>query len=164
MTSKSKAQGWNTKPRTMLRYIKPGDIFLFELTSSAYGAGRILSANSLGHVAEIFDVIFSTPNIPAQDIITHERLRAIILDSYGLFDKKIYGNWQIIGHDDNFKQDNLDKIYFSYGEGTGIRVIDALDNERPGTQEDLDKYPAYSPHSDFHVRTRLFPDYAQKKI
>ncbi len=30
--SKIKIWGWNKKKRTMIRYIKPGDIFCFELS------------------------------------------------------------------------------------------------------------------------------------
>ncbi|PKD39928.1 phosphotriesterase [Methylomonas sp. Kb3] len=40
--SEIKIRGWGAKPRTMLRYIKSGDIFMFQVDDNRYGIGRIL--------------------------------------------------------------------------------------------------------------------------
>lgn len=34
---------WEKKPRTMLRYVKPGDIFCFKADVGRYRFGRIMS-------------------------------------------------------------------------------------------------------------------------
>ncbi|WP_408603357.1 Imm26 family immunity protein, partial [Salmonella enterica] len=35
--------GWDKKPRTMLRFVKPGDIFCFKLDEDRYCFGRIIT-------------------------------------------------------------------------------------------------------------------------
>lgn len=58
-----KIWGWDKKKRTMLRFIKPGDIFCFQYDQSKYCFGRIISKIMTGHVAEIFDYMSTDPII-----------------------------------------------------------------------------------------------------
>lgn len=46
---------WDKKPRKMLRFVKPGDIFCFRLDENRYRFGRVISKIFTGHVVEIFD-------------------------------------------------------------------------------------------------------------
>ncbi len=48
--SNFKFLGWDKKLQTMLRYVKPGDIFCFQLGSNAYGFGLIISKVHIEHV------------------------------------------------------------------------------------------------------------------
>jgi len=90
--SEIKIRGWGAKPRTMLRYIKSGDIFMFQVDDNRYGIGRILIKIDFGHLAEVFDEILRSTEL-SEEIIRHlKRVNSpIILDSYGLFDKKLEG-------------------------------------------------------------------------
>lgn len=58
-----KIQGWEKKPRTTLRGIKVGDIFMLSLGDLTFAVGRILSKTSIGHGAEFFDLLLSRPEI-----------------------------------------------------------------------------------------------------
>lgn len=60
--------GWDKKPRTMLRFVKPGDIFCFRLDEDRYCFGRIISKIITGHVAELFDYMSAAPEIAEQKI------------------------------------------------------------------------------------------------
>src|SRR5687767_3004002 len=92
MSSKKKS-GWNAKPRTRLRYIKPGDLFMFRLDDSKHGVGRIISKVSLGHVAEFFEVTLNSPELQGFDLARVKRRGLpVVLDSYSLFDRKIEGD------------------------------------------------------------------------
>ncbi|WP_337039804.1 Imm26 family immunity protein [Serratia marcescens] len=81
--------GWEKKSRTMLRFIKPGDVFCFKLIDENYGFGRIISKVSIGHSAEIFDVFSKEPKVP-DGLFSNPQVGShpIILDAYSLFDKK----------------------------------------------------------------------------
>ncbi|WP_235192721.1 Imm26 family immunity protein [Erwinia mallotivora] len=83
-----KLWAWDKKPRTMLRFIKPGDIFCFQLDDKKYGFGRIISKVSIGHSAEIFDHFSSSPGIDESALNLNNSLFLLILDTYSLFDKK----------------------------------------------------------------------------
>ncbi|WP_180296972.1 Imm26 family immunity protein, partial [Snodgrassella alvi] len=84
-----KLWGWDKKPRTMLRFIKAGDIFCFKLDEQRYCFGRIIIKIFIGHVAELFDNISNSPDISEAEIKQARRLiEPVILDSYSLFDRK----------------------------------------------------------------------------
>ena len=90
--------GWDKKPRTMLRFIKPGDIFCVKLNDKKYIFGRIISKIFFGRVAEIFNYVSSTPEIKVEYIDSSKRMFApILLDSYTLFDRKTEkeADWRI---------------------------------------------------------------------
>lgn len=60
--------GWDKKKRTMLRFIKPGDIFCFQYAENTYGFGRVLSRMDIGNIVEIFDFISDQPIISEKNI------------------------------------------------------------------------------------------------
>ena len=60
--------GDGKEKRTMLRFIKPGDIFCFKYNEETYRFGRIVSKIWTGHVSEIFDYVSSVPQISEKDI------------------------------------------------------------------------------------------------
>ncbi len=115
-----KFQGWDKKPRTMLRFVKPGDIFSFKLDEERYCFGRVIAKITGGHVVELFNYIPIAPKIDEDIIISSERIISpIVVDSYGFFDKKTHSesDWRITGHQSNFFPENVKDVYFSYGIG-----------------------------------------------
>ncbi len=90
--SNFKLFGWKKKPRTVLRSIKPGDVFCFEVSKGRYCFGRIIAKVSVGHTAEIYDLFLPEPTVSEQQISAAKRIiPPVVLDSYGLFDKKNIG-------------------------------------------------------------------------
>jgi len=84
-----KIWGWDKKKRTMIRFMKPGDIFCFRLNEDKYCFGRIIAKTVVGHIAEVFDYISEEPNIDENQVERPLRLiEPVVLDSYSLFDKK----------------------------------------------------------------------------
>lgn len=111
-----KINGWNFKKRTMIRYIKNGDIFCFKFDDEKYCFGRIIEKISCGRVAEIYSIFKNQPEISEDELNGAERIISpIVLDSYLLFDKRTSGEWQIIGNDPAYKPKDYDDIFFYYG-------------------------------------------------
>lgn len=147
--------GWDKKSRTMLRFVKPGDIFCFQQNDSNYRFGRIISKIMTGHVAEFFDHISRTPQITEEIINKSEWLFSpIVIDTYGLFDKRVYKecDWRIIGNQKNYTPQNLDDIYFTYGIDKWCKKIDIWGNETPISEEEASSIPDLSPHGDYDVK------------
>jgi hypothetical protein len=150
-------RGWDVKPRTMLRFIKPGDLFLFRLDESTYGAGRIISRVSLGHVVEFFDVTLDEPELQGIDMASVARLgRPVVLDAYSLFDRRLEGDWQIVGHDDGFVPKDVDDVFFTYGVGPDRQKVDVFDNRTTIPAHEAEGLPLYSPHGDGDVRRKVY--------
>lgn len=150
--------GWDKKPRTMLRFVKPGDIFCFRLDENKYGFGRIISKIMTGHVAEVFNFTSYHPTIMESVIKKSNRaIPPIVIDTYGLFDKKGYpeSDWRIIGHHDNFTPESIEGIYFTYGLGDSCKKVDIFDNEVPISEHEAKLYPRLSPHGDHDVKKLL---------
>ena len=85
-----KIWGWEKKPRTMLRFLKSGDIFCFKYDDHTYCFGRIMS-KVIFHIVEIFDYTSDQPIITEKDILRSGRLLVTPLDTYSLFDRKSEG-------------------------------------------------------------------------
>ena len=96
-----KIWGWEKKPRTMLRYLKIGDIFCFQYDHHTYRFGRIM-AKVIFHIVEIFDYVSDHPVITETDILAAKRLLVTPLDTYSLFDRKSEGEWRIIGRQEDY--------------------------------------------------------------
>lgn len=155
--SAGKKRGWDVKPRTMLRFVKPGDLFLFRLDESTYGAGRIISRVSLGHVAEFFDVTLDAPDLAGVDLASVGRLRRpVILDSYSLFDWKLEVDWQIVGHEEGFVPKDVDDVFFTYGVGPDRQRVDVFDDRTTIPAHEADGLPVYSPHGDADVKRKVY--------
>lgn len=156
MTS-GKKSGWNSKPRTLLRSIKPGDLFLFRLDDSKYGAGRIISHVSVGHVAEFFDVILDEPDLQGLDLARVKRLgRPVILDAYSLFDRKKEGDWQIVGHQEDFVPQDVDDVFFAYGVGPTRQKVDVFGKRTQVPAQEAEGLPLYSPMGDKDVKRKVY--------
>lgn len=148
-----KIWGWKKKPRTMLRYIKAGDIFSFQYNEQQYCFGRIISEITTGHVVEIFNYISEYPIINEYDIEKSSRLIDVfIIDSYGLFDRKYKGDWRIIGHQENYIPSNVENVYFTYGIDKWCKKIDIYGNETSIPKEEQSKYIKISPKGDESVK------------
>lgn len=145
--------GWNKKKRTAIRFIKPGDIFCFQLNEDRYCFGRIISKTLVGHVAEVFDYISEEPNIDGYQVETSLRvIEPVVLDSYSLFDKKTEGEWQIIGHQQDYAPTNMEGVYFTYGLSVWCKIIDIYGNVTPISEEERSNYPLLAPKGDEYIK------------
>ena len=138
MKSKIELWGWENKPRTMLRYIKVGDIVCFEIdkTGTKFGYGQLISKlKTGGFVLKAMNVVHDNPNdITIDEIMNSDLLgRPCILDAYTAFDNKRTnnGDWRIIGREHDFivNQKDLDSIYFVYGIKGHQKKINLLNEE-----------------------------------
>ncbi|WP_253912671.1 immunity 26/phosphotriesterase HocA family protein [Salmonella bongori] len=150
--------GWDKKPRTMLRFVKPGDIFCFKLEEDRYCFGRIITLMTVGHLSELFDVIKRHPEITGLEISNAKRIiEPIIVDTYSLFDKKLENgsDWRIIGHQENYEPVNLDGIYFAFGIGDSCKKKDCYGNVFSIPEDEWKTLPKLSPKGDFDIKKRL---------
>ncbi|MDR3100193.1 MAG: immunity 26/phosphotriesterase HocA family protein [Paraburkholderia sp.] len=152
-----KIHGWDKKPRTPLRSLKVGDIFLLSLGDSAYAAGRILSKVDIGHGVEIFDLKLSNPEITAEQIIESKIIKEpVIIDSYWVFDKKPDCDWRIVGHDSGFSLPEKLNAHFSYG-GAKHWKVDLFGHQVEISQKEAENLPPYTPQRDAQVKKWLLP-------
>jgi len=152
-----KIHGWDKKVRTMIRFIKVGDIFLADLGNSLFAAGRILSKLNIGHGVEFFNLVLHEPQISIEEIESAKRLcPPVIIDSYWLFDRKIDCDWRIIGHETGFSVRPESDVYFSYGGGRYWRV-DIFGNEKEISEREADNFPPYTPQACEQVKQWLVP-------
>lgn len=153
---KLKIWGWDKKERTMVRYIKNGDIFCFKLDKNEYGFGRIIAKTDFGHLAEIFDYISEKPDITAESIEKIPRIMApIVLDSYSLFDKKIVGEWRIIGRQEDYRAPDFDDIFLTFGIDSDWKKIDLYGNITKISAEEHLKYISSSPVGDYIIKSLI---------
>lgn len=144
---------WEKKKKTLLRNIKPGDIFCFAL-GDVYHFGRIMTRNRLGHVAEIFEETSNSPALP--ELNFEKRIgRPVILDSYGLFDRKIEGDWRIVARQEAYQPRSDEAIHFTLGMKGDCKKVDIFDNEEAITESEAKKLPDYSPMGEYDVIEEL---------
>jgi len=157
--SSIKIHGWDKKPRTMLRYLKVGDIFLFALDESSYAAGRILSRVAIGHGVEFFDLLLLQPEVTIVQIETAKRMgRPVFIDAYCHFDRKVVGDWRIVGHHHDFVPSEERGVYFTYGDPDyQCWKIDLFGNETEITAGEARELPPYTPQLDARVKRWLIP-------
>ncbi|ENT4820041.1 TPA: immunity 26/phosphotriesterase HocA family protein [Citrobacter farmeri] len=150
--------GWDKKPRTMLRFVKTGDIFCFQLDDDKYGFGRIMSLMTVGHISEFFDLFSKKPVITEEEINRAKRIiDPIIIDTYSLFDKKIESgsDWRIIGHQRGYSPKNVDGIYFAFGVGHDCKKKDFYGNVSHISQDEWENTPKLSPKGDYDIKKLL---------
>lgn len=88
--SNFKIWGWNKKPRTMLRFIKSGDIFCFRLDEGRFCFGRIMLKMTVRHLSELFDIVKVSPEVTEYEINNAKRvIEPIIINAYILFGNKL---------------------------------------------------------------------------
>lgn len=144
--------GWDKKIRTMLRFIKSGDIFCFLFDDRFFCFGRIIAKVTTGHLAEILDCVSDKPCINFNSIEKAQRLgEPIILDSYGLFDRKAEGEWRVIGHQEDYKAHDFDEIYLTFGIGDDWTRRDLYGNTTKITTEEHFRYILVSPKGNYQV-------------
>lgn len=144
--------GWSSRKKTLLRNIEVGDIFCFS-TSDGYRFGRIMTRNRLGHVAEVFDMLAVSSDPIGVDF---KRVgRPVILDSYGLFDRKIEGDWRIVAHQEEYTPPVDESIYFTLGIGQSCKRVDIYDNEESISELHAKELPDYSPLGELDVIEEL---------
>lgn len=137
----------------MLRFIKPGDIFCFKLSQSSYAFGRVISKIMTGHVVEILGEPKSCPEADWSDILASPRkVPPFILDSYSLFDRKLEGEWRIIGRQTNFVPNKVDNVCFTYGVAGSCKKVNVFGEESAITEKESKKYPLLSPMGDEQVK------------
>lgn len=126
--------GWDKKPRTMLRFVKPGDIFCFKLDEDRYSFGRIITLMTVGHLSELFDIIKKSPGITELEISNARR---------------------IIEHQVNYNPKNLDGIYFALGIGDSCKKKDCYGNDFLISESEWKTLPKLSPKGGFDIKKRL---------
>lgn len=126
--------GWDKKPRTMLRFEKPGDIFCFKLDEDRYCFGRIITLMTVGHLSELFDIIKKSPGITELEISNARR---------------------IIEHQVNYNPKNLDGIYFALGIGDSCKKKDCYGNDFLISESEWKTLPKLSPKGGFDIKKRL---------
>lgn len=126
--------GWDKKPRTMLRFVKPGDIFCFKLDEDRYCFGRIVTLMTVGHLSELFDIIKKSPGITELEISNARR---------------------IIEHQVNYNPKNLDGIYFALGIGDSCKKKDCYGNDFLISESEWKTLPKLSPKGGFDIKKRL---------
>lgn len=150
-------RGWNKKPRTMLRFIKIGDIFCFEYSDNKFAFGQIIGKSISGHIAIIFNLIKDSPEILGVEIGEASVLGSpIIINSYGFFDKKNEGNWQIIGHEEDIDLSPYSHVAFRYGmpDGSKFGKVDISGKVYPKefSPEEAKNWKPDSPMTDLGIK------------
>ncbi|QEO27253.1 Imm26 family immunity protein [Xanthomonas translucens] len=136
--------GWDKKKRTMLRFIKPGDFFCFALPSGKFGAGRIIAKVSVGHSAEIYDSALDEP-------VFTEAWNGFavyfydVLDSYSLFDRKIEGDWRIVGNSNIKSRKIHEETFFGYGSSGSRTKVNLIGQRFECSEEEYKHLPPYRP-------------------
>lgn len=154
--SKIKLWSWDKKPRTMLRYIKAGDIVCFEIDSSGskYGYGQLIARLTGGFAFKGLNVLHENPD----DITTEEIKNAekfgdfFVLDVYATLDHKKYiqnGEWRVIGHEKDFSllDSDLNSVFFQYGSRGMKKKVNLLDEEVLVSDEEASKFLSSGPIS-----------------
>lgn len=97
--------------------IKPGDIFSFKINDGRYCFGRAINVTKNGTFIEIFDYI---SNYPVFDYAKLDKwlIDPLVISASILFEKKMEGEWSIIGETPNYEpSEKLKKSIFYYGDG-----------------------------------------------
>lgn len=149
-----KIWGWEKKPRTMLRFLKIGDIFCFKYDDHTYRFGRIM-ARVIFHIVEILDYASDQPVITEEDVLSAGRLLVTPLDTYSLFDRKSEGEWRIIGHQEDYAPENAEDVWFSWGDRSDCRKSNVLDQTVFISEEEWKALPPLSPGGDYDVKREI---------
>lgn len=147
---------WEAKPRTMLRFIKAGDIFCFKRQDGRFSFGRIMARCLMGHFVEIFSYTSPHPVISEDQINQAQRLLGpFCLDSYMSFDTKRLGDWRIIAHDAGYRLEWGEQYCFAYGSPNNFKKVDMLGKTEKISNEEADKYPRYRAYDDVNIQKML---------
>lgn len=163
---KLKIWGWDKKERTMIRFLKAGDIFCFlisdktfsiGLKKEVYGFGRLITKAKAGHVAEIFDYFSNTPEFSQEILEKSKRVCSpLILDSYILFDRKTIGEWRVIGRHEDYKHSGDEDVFFVWGDPSSPKKSDIYGNSSDATNEEFNTYPFKITQTDDSIKAAYF--------
>lgn len=144
---------WTKKSRTLLRNIKPGDIFCFTRDNENYYFGQILSETLIGHIAEIFKLTTNHLSFTSEDLDHTPLTNPIVLDSYSLFDKKTdeTADWRIVGHQEIFEPKRLEKYFFVYGSMQNWTKLSALNAKEEASELDALRLPPLTPLNNYKI-------------
>lgn len=156
-----KIWGWEKKPRTMIRYIKIGDIFCFKFDDHTYRFGRI-AAKEIFHIGEILDYVSDRPVITEEDIRGAEWLVVTPLDTYSLFDRRTEGEWRIIGHQEDYIPKHMEDVWFSWGIASGCRKSDVYGHTVFISEQEWKALPPLSPGGDYNVKHEIMKKLKEK--
>lgn len=147
---------WDAKPRTMLRFIKDGDIFCFKRHDGRFSFGRIMAKCLMGHFVEIFSYTSPHPLISEYHINQAQRLLGpFCLDSYMSFDAKRFGDWRIIAHDAGYRLEGGEQHCFAYGGPNNFKKVDMLGKTEKISNEEAGRYPEFTPMDDIKIQKML---------
>ena len=150
-----KLWSWEKKPRTMLRYLKIGDIFCFRYDDHTYRFGRIM-ARVIIHIVEVFDYASDQPVISEEQVLSAGHLLVTPLDTYSLFDRKSEGEWRIIGRQEDYvPPEDAGDYWFSWGDRSAARKSNVFDETVFIGQEEWQALPPLSPGGDYDVRREI---------
>jgi len=133
-TASESLNGWTRKRRTMLRFIRPGDVFCFTRNDGAFYFGQIISKALVGHCVQIFDVCRHAPEIGKSELQQAQAkvsIPPIILDSYAIFDRKVddHGDWRVIGKLETGDISRFESYFFCYGGKRNWKKINAMGSD-----------------------------------
>lgn len=132
--------------------LKPGDVFSLQMDDGRFGFGRIIARINEGHVSEIFDVFAATPSIDPN--AAHRRLTPlVVLDAYGLFQRKSEGNWGIIGKTENYQPDaDTAGARFAWGVKGQQKASNLSGGFEPVSDAEAERMPRASPKGDYDIQ------------
>lgn len=145
---------WEKKPRTMLRYIKIGDIFCFKLDEHTYGFGRIMAC-VMFHIVEFFDYTSDQPVIQMEDIAGADRLLVTSMDVYRLFDRKTQGDWRIIGHHKDYVPEQAEDLWFGWGYPSNRKKSNVFEEAFPIGEEEWQTLTTLTGRGDQELRAAV---------
>ncbi|MBT0568172.1 Imm26 family immunity protein [Williamsia sp. CHRR-6] len=154
MSDGAKRYSWEKKKRTMLRFIKPGDFFCFLLPSGKFGCGRVISKVSVGHSAEFYPSPLDEPvlweNWANSGVSFYD-----VLDSYSLFDRRLEGDWRIVGSADIEEKKVYREVFFVYGSSGGRYKVNLMGQECECSEEEYRALPPYRPAGNANILSRM---------
>lgn len=160
-------RSWDEKPRTMLRYLKRGDIFCFVYDDNRYCFGRIIEIKPKRFcIAEILDYTSETPTIDENTIENAVRIiPPVNLYAYILFDcKTMGGDWRIIGHQEDYFAPDYDELFIGWGLEGDWKKEDLRGNMKKASKEEHDKSLPNISITDYTVKERLKDFYGKKQV
>jgi len=154
-TASESLNGWTRKRRTMLRFIRPGDVFCFTRNDGLYYFGQIISENSMGHFAHILDIRRREASLtPVELQKAKPVMKPTVLDSYSLFDRKSDqdGDWRIIGRHEPVHATDLEHYFFVYGTPENWCKVNATNSVHcAATEVEAMVLPPYFPLNNFKM-------------
>lgn len=144
--------GWEKKKRTRLSSLVVGDVFALEVVGGGYAFGRLAAKIFDSFVAEFFDKIKSKPEL---GVTEYEGMCVAIapieIDSYSLFDRKIEGDWRIIGRDAAYAYPDPTGRIFKFGMPPNFKYVN-MNGDFVGAPADFGDIPYLETNGDYRIQ------------